>query len=798
MMLLSPRNSIDGHLAVTDKCDCKLWILPSQRLGNVDQVLEKRPMTVRPLPELLELLDEGDVPIYAYMKTFDEARQDPFVVLHTSGSTGLPKPIVVPNGSLATVDAHHLLPPVEGRLTQAQYFEEPHRAYSTFPNFHSAGMVWCFAMPFWFELSIVLGPAMAPVNLDLINAMFDHGNVDGSLLAPSTLEAISKEPASLERMSKTLFTCFGGGPLSQECGNRISTVCSVFNTVGVTEGSLFPITQAEREDWNYIHFHPAGGYTFQQRSEELWEQFQTRDRKLDLTQAFFQTFPELDEFAIKDLYKKHPTKPDRWLYKGRADDVIVLSNGEKLNPLDMEAIINEHPQVKASLVVGQGQFQTTALVQLKNGAPTDNSELQALKDSIWVNIEAANAQAPAHAQLHRDYIMFAPNDKPFILAGKETVLRAMTVRLYDEDIQKFYAKRKASSFANATCIDMSSLETISTGLREFVGGILEIPSIGVIDDLFAAGLDSLSVLKILASIRKSISSFAPAGQSPVGSAIIYSNPTIEKLAAALYRLTSADAWALNSSQSESTHEIEEMVKKHTSTLPSSPRASHATDLVILTGSTGSLGSYLLDDLLRRDNDVKIVCLNRSINGGQRQMKVNSERGIPADFPANRVQFLHTDLSRPRFGLDESTYSMLLEGCTHIIHNQWQVDFNLALSSFEPQVQGVRNLVDFCIESRKDANIFFVSSVGVVSDQKTNDSVAESLISDFSVTKGGYGSSKLVSELVLAEAFSRSGVKGKICRIGQIAGPVGTKTGMWNKHEWLPSVSTSRTGLLLCC
>lgn len=72
-------------------------------------------------------------------------------------------------------------------------------------------MVWCFAFPFFYELSIVLGPPMVPVNLDLVNSMLDYGNVDGSLLAPSTLEEISKAVSSLERMSRTLYTCFGGG-----------------------------------------------------------------------------------------------------------------------------------------------------------------------------------------------------------------------------------------------------------------------------------------------------------------------------------------------------------------------------------------------------------------------------------------------------------------------------------------------------------------------------------------------------------------------------------------------------------
>lgn len=141
------------------------------------------------------------------------------------------------------------------------------------------------------------------------------------------------------------------GPLSQECGDRINAVTRVINILGVTEGSLFPLIQAERQDWNSLHFHPGAGFTYRLHADGLWEQFQTRDPKLDLFQAFLQTFPNEDEVAIKDLYAKHPTLPDRWLYRGRTDDVLVLSNGEKVNPLDMEACLNNHPVVKASVVV---------------------------------------------------------------------------------------------------------------------------------------------------------------------------------------------------------------------------------------------------------------------------------------------------------------------------------------------------------------------------------------------------------------------------------------------------------------
>lgn len=49
---------------------------------------------------------------------------------------------------------------------------------------------------------------------------------------------------------------------------------------------------------------------------------------------------------------------------------------------------------------------------------------------------------------------------------------------------------------------------------------------------------------------------------------------------------------------------------------------------------------------------------------------------------------------------------------------WRVDFNLALSSFEPLIRGVRSLVDLALASPHPtpARIVFTSSVSVVASQ----------------------------------------------------------------------------------
>lgn len=73
---------------------------------------------------------ENDVPHFPYTKSFEEAEWDPVVVLHTSGSTGLPKPIIAQVGMLSIGDAYHDLPAWQGRHTVlAKWLSESKRQW---------------------------------------------------------------------------------------------------------------------------------------------------------------------------------------------------------------------------------------------------------------------------------------------------------------------------------------------------------------------------------------------------------------------------------------------------------------------------------------------------------------------------------------------------------------------------------------------------------------------------------------------------------------------------------------------
>ncbi|KAL8750325.1 MAG: hypothetical protein Q9184_006462, partial [Pyrenodesmia sp. 2 TL-2023] len=135
--------------------------------------------------------------------------------------------------------------------------------------------------------------------------------------------------------------------------------------------------------------------------------------------------------------------------------------------------------------------------------------------------------------------------------------------------------------------------------------------------------------------------------------------------------------------------------------------------------------------------------------------------------------------------------------THIIHCQWPVNFNLNITSFEPHIRGVRHLVDFSLSSRLGPSLFFVSSVATVIHLRDGSDVPEAPVDVLTTNYGGYGASKQVSELILQDAYERSGVNATICRVGQVAGPVLRPEGMWSKQEWVPTIiaSSKYLGLL---
>lgn len=425
---------------------------------------------------------------------------------------------------------------------------------------------------------------------------------------------------------------------------------------------------------------------------------------------------------------------------------------------------------------------------------------QALLESIHEIVKRANASKPPYAAITKEHIMFAKPEMPFARTDKNTVKRRMTTVLYEKAIEEFYEKLENgddSSFE--TVIDATSPETIAQDIQKLIiASLSPNDDIGPEDDLFGAGLDSVLSIRVVRCLRSAAEKYVndEAMKATFVPQFLYSNPTINQLSGAFYRLVHNVRESPISAVEKQAEIMRGFRAKYIANLAKCHKTpSHLLpkdgNTVILTGSTGSLGSYVLEALLRQDNVRKIYCLNRAEDGAEKQSRANKPRGLAAVWPEHRVQFLRVDLSEPNFALSDEQYAALLQQTTHIIHCQWPVNFNMSITSFEPHIRGVRHLIDFCLSSKLTPSLFFVSSTATVSHLKDRADVPETPIDILTTINGGYGASKQVCELILQDAYEHSGLNAVICRVGQVAGPVLRPDGMWPKQEWLPTVSCFR-------
>lgn len=707
----------------------------------------------------------------------------------------MPKPVHLTNGFFMTIDALPRLHWPEER-TPANIFQlsAEDRVLFTTPFFHLMGY-FSFVMSIFHNVPAIIGPDK-PLSVEHMVGLMKATRPRAGLIPPSVLEDLSRSKEALECLKGLDFVCFGGAPLAPETGDRLRKYVKVVAAIGASEIGWIPAFIPEDEtDWSYFEWNPAYGIDMQDTGDGLYEMVIPRLPNGRDFQGIFHTFPDRDIYQSKDLYTRHPTNPNLWKYYGRQDDVIVLNNGEKFNPITMEMTIETHPLVSRALVVGQSRFQAALLVEPNPEVPEMDPKV--FIEEIWPTVQAANQTIAAHGRVMKSKIGFASKAKPFKRTPKGTTQRRAVLRDHEKEINAIYETDLDKSLGDGLPETIDQ-ESVTEYARQIVAQVLEMPDISTKQDLYGAGMDSLMTMQAARTLQRDVCTRKPdVKPDTITPQTIYANPTVEQLARVLYGILRGKSEA----GVPRAEKIQNLVEKYTAGLPGHQNGHlhgrpELPTTVILTGSTGSLGNYLLCDLLKTSSVSKIYCLNRS-DARNRQKKSFNEKGlhVNADEWDKKVEFLQASFGEPRFGLTENKYQELLDSVDTIFHNAWKVDFNHSLESFgETHIKGVRRFVDFSLKSRFRAHIHFVSSVSTVGAWRSDMGplVPELPFEDSSVVlEQGYGESKHVAERICFEASRTAHVPTTIYRVGQIAGPT-TSSGRWNPHEWLPTiVATSK-------
>ncbi|KAF7341008.1 Acetyl-CoA synthetase-like protein [Mycena sanguinolenta] len=815
---ISHRNTTAAifHLLKNTGSHCVLTTMGSRRLvetvatdnAGYDLLMKDIPLLGQIYPYLgHETIEHPFVPYPS--PTTSISSDDVTLYLHSSGSTGLPKPIPQTHRNLIHQGA---------MVAIAELVElTPRLAVGHLPAFHTMGLIGHILFPIFnggtaclYPLSSTPTESITPVVSTAENALENarRTNATGVLTVPAFILEW-QSPADVAYLKTLNVVAYAGGPLASRVGDSLfSQGVNILPIYGATElgiPTLVKRRQAEVDagEWAWFRFNNRVNIRWDPQGDGTFEcQFLTVP---ETHQVSVENLPDIKGYSTKDLFERHPTKPDLYKIVGRLDDVLIMANGEKTVPGPMEDVMGASPFIAGAVMFGRERNQVGVLIEPNHKYeldPTDEQQLVKYRNLIWPVVAEANENAPAFAQIYKEMILVTQPAKPMIRTPKGTVIKKPTIALYKQEIEDLYETIEASGNA-ASDID-PPLSWSSKDLEPWLiahASLVAGKDIRGGRDLFDQGFDSLKATflrhRIVGALRNS-SAQATSAAREIAQNFVYAHPTIEDLANALAAAVRGDT---NISLNNAKVAVENMIAKYSEGFEAPLRVNHkrrapsTTQVVLLTGSTGGLGSHILEILLSRPAIERVYAFNRpgKIPVSERQREAFVDRGLDTTLlTLKKLVYLEGDSAKENLGLPFGVWTELRDTTTVIIHNAWTLDFNKTLSSFEPHVKGTRNLIDLARQSSTASGVRFLFTSSISSaqnwDQKRGP-FPEELQLDASVAIGnGYGESKYVSERILAA----SGLEATSFRIGQISGSAGN--GAWSTTDWVPAIVKSSIAL----
>ncbi|RYO94510.1 hypothetical protein DL764_007829 [Monosporascus ibericus] len=449
-------NSFNIHLSLMKQTECKA--LFSAVGVRVDDILAERPMSHATVPDLDELLDSKDrAPPFPYTKTYEEAVQDPYLILHSSGTTGDPKPIVITHAVAAALDAHQLLPDVDG-YTHVLDVSAPGdgvRFLAVTLPYHALSSQCAMVLSVFGKGVFVPGFRHRGVQASDIYAIIENANVAKAILTPWMMEDIARNPNAKDYIQGFKKVCFGGAALSDFALRVWTKYTSIQNVWGATEVFAPPQLKASNEDAAYVFFDTVNGaIEFRKLDAEhsADDGSSTDVYELVLTvkpeSAYLsgwnvhrgitaESKPPYSEHRMGDLWTPHPDPKKAkyaWRFAGRIDDLLTLSTGVNLHPGSMERAVTADNLVSAAMVVGRGRQQPLLLVELAQGVqPLDAS-------GLWeAVVRPQNVKVPIHARISPTHVLYVPAGE-FVRTPKGSVAKKQMERKFAKEIDAVYEK----------------------------------------------------------------------------------------------------------------------------------------------------------------------------------------------------------------------------------------------------------------------------------------------------------------------------------------------------------------------
>jgi amino acid adenylation domain-containing protein/thioester reductase-like protein len=364
-------------------------------------------------------------------------------------------------------------------------------------------------------------------------------------------------------------------------------------------------------------------------------------------------------------------------FVGRLDDQVKI-RGFRVEPGEISAVLTAHPGVTDAAVVARGEGSTRVLAAyvVLGGRATPRELLDFLRARL------PEYQVPATVTV-LDRLPLRANGK----LDRAALPRPRVASP---------VSGRADSVADAVAWAWAS--TLPAGRAE--------PE----DDFFAGGGNSLLAVQLVARVQEKLGIDDEHNYQLVTS--LLNEPTMRAFRSTVENVRRAGTAAPTTGIDRWRPDVEWDV----------PRVTHAGPepswrdprQVFLTGATGFLGAHLLRELLDR-TDARIHALVRAsdvAHGYARLAEAQRRYGIRRPLPENRVCPVPGDLTRPRLGMSDADWAREAAGADVIHHNGAEVNFLYPYEKLRAaNVLGTREVLR--LAAGRAIPVHYVSTMSVV-------------------------------------------------------------------------------------
>ncbi|KAI8140030.1 hypothetical protein BJV82DRAFT_716146 [Fennellomyces sp. T-0311] len=788
MMALSPRNSAAANIDLLTKTESRYLVASEKYERMARECASQVPggCGVHVVPSLdLERLARK-TPIFKRRPSTTEDIEKIALIIHSSGSTSFPKPIHLSNRYLFWL--------TQALSLQIQYdkkfLNSSDVMLSTFPLYHVFGIFTLFS-PMIFGASSLIMSQMPPSSKDIIHA-HDTYDVTMMAMAPVLLGHIADhiEETECDTLRHLKFVLYGGAPLRKQTGDFLQAkginVRSVYGTTEINAMAISNIMD-EHKEWDALKIamplEPY--YFFEPYIEEKGIYHLVLKANYPAMATGVGNLPNGD-YATKDLFKETPPNSGYWSYLGRKDDTLVMENGEKTNPVPMEEEIAGIKVVKCCTVIGESRPCTAVLVQLEMKEAI-KCRPEEMIDQVHRAVKSANKVAPSFSRILPQMVYILPLNQELPTTGKGNVVRKKAIMQYEKEIDQLYEDflHGPEKSDDDTQVDLGQF------LQNAASKVLQQNDIDPDVSLFDYGLNSLLAIQLRNRISKRFEN--------VPSNFLFEHPTLTSMAKSLEGQPEDEAQEREQRYKDTEEILDSYLKRAEKTFPVAVHTGEKPDkhTVLLTGTTGSLGAFMLRDLILSDEVEAIYCPVRGEGDLMKRIRESfKKRMLDETLLESKVQALPLKLDAPYLGWHVATYQKLKQEVTIVQHCAWMLDFNQPVQYYDHEcIKGLYNLLKFAYRKVNPMEVHVVSSISATANS-TKPIVPELPPPDnpHVAMPMGYAESKYIVEHLFNFLTKKKNFFCTVERMGQVCGD--TKNGVWNTSEQYPLMMVGGTEMQL--